>query len=130
MSVFRELFVEVPLALLEAAVIRAQQPKETRAVRLGAMHPDVWVYVFRSVVGADWSFVGWIRDGNRDRVQVRVRMSCGHKAQFFIDDMPIVRAHNTAEIVNHLLDVIDKGPARSCPCGVPQGLGPAGKATP
>lgn len=41
MSVFRELFVEVPMALLEAAVVKAQQPKETPAARLHATDPDV-----------------------------------------------------------------------------------------
>jgi hypothetical protein len=127
-SIFRELFVEVPQALLEAAVIEAQQ-REAPAAKLSLVHPDVWIIIFEQAQSRhNWKLIGWYRAEDDDRVVVRVRLECGHIGWFAVDEWKLASCvFSKYELLDYLLARIDEGPQHRCTCGTPQGLGPAGR---
>ena len=138
---FRELFVEVPLAILEAAVREKLEPPskpetpaakpETPAAKLGLVHPDVWIVLFSDYPpeARDWTLDFWERDVARERIVVKVRLRCGHGAYFAVDERKLAScALSKRDLAAYILSVADKEPKRRCTCGTPQGLGPAGRA--
>lgn len=129
---FRELFVEVPLAILEAAVreAEARRPDASPSVaRMFITHPDVWIVLFKEVQhNHSWKLIGWEHEGFGRGITVRVRLKCGHNGWFSIDEMTLhARAGSTRDLADYLLKESDKEPQRRCTCGTPQGLGPAGR---
>lgn len=104
---FRELFVELPQALLEAAIKQAQlkaEPaprQESLTTQLGRLIDERWLgdylcgrYAWRKV--ATW------REPMDAMLRFRVVMQCGHKVKFGLFESIIEATHPTA-----ILDEID-----------------------
>ena len=122
MSVFRELFVEVPIAILEAAIKEQLEPcektQEPPSTRLSIVHPDVWIIVFREAQDRfGWTLIGWERALDSEHIHVRVRLRCGHIGRFVVDEWRLAScAFSKTELVGYLLDVLETPPWRKCYC--------------
>lgn len=133
MSIFRELFVEVPISLLEAAVREAgarTRPVPTPAIRFGMACPDVFMPLVRDVQDRfGWEAIDWLRDSGDMTITVRVRMKCHHIGRVVLDERKLFEtSYNSRDFVDYVLDALATEPIRKCKCGEPQGLGPAGRA--
>lgn len=109
MSVFRELFVEVPMALLEAAVAKAQ-PSVTVPIRFDVEYA---VRVFSKQTGLD--LIDSWRSADRDEIVVRVRLKCRHVGRITIDETVLVRL-GRVEICEYLYYKLASPPSRKCYC--------------
>jgi hypothetical protein len=108
-GVFRELFVEVPTALLEAAVKQAQAkqapppPKlvsESLTSQLSRLITENWLGEYLCGRFA-WRSVSTWREPADSLLMFGVVMSCGHKNQFSLGETHIEDTHPT-----RILDLI------------------------
>jgi hypothetical protein len=122
-SVFRELFVEVPQALLEAAVREAQERAAREHVlrEMGSRPPS---RTSKLITALDeprlmrilcerygWHTVKLIRESYTDEVLWRVRLACGHAYALKMDERVIEDASPGS-----LVAVLDKTWDRVQPC--------------
>lgn len=118
-SVFRELFVEVPIALLEAAVHKAQAPKEpTPAACLELTSLDSMCFMAQHYQGyarPSWTLAEVSRRADRRQTFVTVRLECKHTGWFTIDESELFSVSG-ASFVDYVLGVLDGMPKRRCYC--------------
>lgn len=117
MSIFRELFVEVPIALLEARVRRASV-KLPPATPVFAAHVDYThavKLVAENMLPTGWTMIETIRDQMTDVTHLAVRMDCGHRGVFTFEEM-VLLLKPTEEIVDYIAERFERGPARKCKC--------------
>lgn len=131
MSIYRELFVEVPVALLEAAVIEAQtreaQIRHASVSRAAQLHID-FEHAAREICNARGiKMISTYRLADDRITVIRVRLPCRHVGHFELDETMLLRAASPREVVDYILDTMDREPHRRCFCDEPQGLGPAGR---
>ncbi len=122
-SVFRELFVEVPQALLEAAVHEAERREaerreaERRACGSRVLTFDQMLPALTEIGERfGWRPSSFLRLAD-DRVTVlRVRLStCGHVARFYFYDEHVEDTHR-AGLVDYLYSIVEQPPQRGCYC--------------
>lgn len=119
MSVFRELFVEVPLALLEAKV-RQQMPQTdlgvaSRASRL-SIDFEHGIRLIAQSLNVAWRFVETYRRPIDEITVLAVRLACGHMAVFHIDEHILVTAHGVSDVVDYVANKLGGEPMRKCTC--------------
>lgn len=113
---------------VEAIVAQAEAPVEAPPARMvHYTHPDVWIVIVRDVQDRfDWKLTGWHRREDRAKISIRVRLKCGHIGLFEIDALSFMKQITPSNLLDHILDEIEKPPLQRCKCGTPQGLRPAG----
>lgn len=84
MSPFRELFVEVPLALLEAAVLEAQQRRVVKPFVQERPQPNHAARLIRSLPTIAERLYGWtrvesLRSAYDDAIDIHGIAACGHE---------------------------------------------------
>ncbi len=90
MSPFRELFVEVPIALLEAAVLQAQQRVSERSIveRLRPSSAGILRRLLPAVAerGYGWTRASAYRLVHVDMIELSGVAACGHAQHVNIDE--------------------------------------------
>lgn len=111
MSVYRELFVEVPTALFEAAVLEAQQ--RMQASQVGAL-----VRLLPRVAEAyGWTDVRAFRQAAFDEIRIDGYGPCGH---WFIADMSERVTYLDPPLSGDLIRRAILSPYRTCSCVLPE----------
>lgn len=120
MSVFRELFVEIPLAILEGAVREAK----CKGLR-GDLSPakpwlsrDTLEWMCRRTAechGHTWTFHSTQSDARDQNMLVWVRLRCGHAGLFVLDELALVRGSRRG-VADYVIDKLDGPPERKCTC--------------
>lgn len=122
---FRDLFVELPLAVFEAlqgigeaAVHEAQRKQTERQVRLSALcspYGELLQYAVRTIgYGLGWCETAVYRSDMTTALTVRVRLGCGHVHRFEIDELRLAFAPNKSACV--IDAVYEHADERSCCC--------------
>jgi len=122
-SVFRELFVEVSGALLEAAVAeredRERKKREaerlSRAARLSMDWPRA-VQLLLEVAGVPWTLYSIDRDPFSAQTVVKTKLPCGHFGRTWLDELEFSMARSTREIWDYVYEEISRPPQRRCYC--------------
>lgn len=94
MTVFRELFVEVPMALL-----------------------TLWPSIREIGKRFGWEVLEWHRSSMDCRTIVHVRLPCGHFGRFtFHDEHTAFFSRAPREFVDYVWSVLEEAPLRKCTC--------------
>lgn len=120
-SVFRELFVEVPTALLEAAVEEARLKKALRNDLTPAkpyLRHDTLDWIIRNLAagrGYKWQFFDVDKSARREQINVWVHLPCEHAGRIVLDELKLVRG-SKQETIEYIIDTLDGIPERRCYC--------------
>lgn len=142
----RELFVELGAAAFaeakalgeafEAALAEAarqrETPKMSTSARLGLLSLDnlrLLVQLYAQHYRPSWKFSSVTRNVATNVTVVCVKLSCGHRAYYPLDELALFRElPNERAFVEYVFRVLgQEEPEHRCKCGIPQGLGPAGR---
>lgn len=129
MGIFRELFVEVPLAVLEAAAkakLEEQKPKIN--LTASASPPrDIWMMTLDAIVkwrDFPWRFVEVRKDERFERVHVIVELPCLHLGRFSLDESDSALYGRPIDVFDHILEQLEGRPRRKCYCVQQEDLKP------
>lgn len=121
---------------VEAIVAVAEKPRDPLGIvdeprekfrSLDFYHPDVWIVIVKDVQDRfDWKLIGWSRREERAEVAISVQLPCGHTGKFLIDETKLMLCASPRDLLDHILDEIEKPPLSKCKCGKIR-LGPAGR---
>lgn len=124
---FRELFVELPRALFESlqaigeAAVERAKGDTTSLLKDLYPAPRLWFAWLEPAARALGEFYGWRevirteRDPLDHYITLVVRLGCGHRQRYRIDELSMLRADHAASRIDLICDIIERT-ERPCQC--------------
>lgn len=117
-------------ALVEAAVVKAQEPEPTPAPgHLSLINFDTWPMLVRTFLEyhpKPWDLIDVKRLEDDAETIIYVRLPCRHVGSFLVDDTDFARVafDRPAAFYDFIIDTLDGEPGRRCYCIQHEAPGP------